>query len=90
MEIIRKGKILFSTSISLQILEITAWGKMVPEQLFIGHSMELGFSENCGVIHIRADGNTILQLPSAQEIAKPICVCMSQNSTMNHTLDDMQ
>lgn len=52
--------------------------------------MELGFSENCSVIHIRADGNTILQLPSAQEIAKPICVCMSQNSTMNHTLDDMQ
>lgn len=37
MEIIRKGKIVFSTSISLQILEITARGKMVPEQLFIGH-----------------------------------------------------
>lgn len=47
MEILIKGKIILSASISLQILGITALGKMVPEYLFIGQRARIFWELHC-------------------------------------------
>lgn len=84
-----KGEIIFSSFISLQILEVTEVGNTAPGNLL--QQGAVGFSEDSvprGVMPTGAGCSSILRI--AEEMAKPISICLSQNSAVNRTRGDTQ